>query len=85
MKLETTGFILRGHFSASIRMKLEWCERRLLARIHRLTLGKLRKEIEPVTAAQFMRWLLNWQHVAPGTQLQRRTGFARNHQAIARI
>ena len=47
---------------------LEWCERRLLARIHRLTLGKLRREIEPVTAAQFMRWLLRWQHVAPGTQ-----------------
>ena len=40
----------------------------MLARIHRLTLGKLRREIEPVTAAQFMRWLLRWQHVAPGTQ-----------------
>ncbi len=48
---------------------LEWCERRLLARIHRLTLGKLRREIEPVTAAQYMRWLLRWQHAAPGTQL----------------
>jgi ATP-dependent Lhr-like helicase len=47
----------------------EWCDRRLLARIHRLTLGRLRKEIEPVTAAQFMRWLLRWQHLAPGTQL----------------
>jgi len=41
----------------------------LLARIHRLTLGKLRREIEPVTAAQYMRWLLRWQHAAPGTQL----------------
>ncbi|HEX5483108.1 MAG TPA: DEAD/DEAH box helicase, partial [Terriglobia bacterium] len=48
---------------------LEWCERRLLARIHSLTLGKLRKAIEPVTAAQFMRWLLEWQHASPGTQL----------------
>jgi ATP-dependent helicase Lhr and Lhr-like helicase len=47
----------------------EWCERRLLARIHRLTVGTLRKQIEPVTAAQFMRWLLRWQHVAPGTQV----------------
>ena len=46
----------------------EWCERRLLARIHRLTVGMLRKQIEPVTAAAFMRWLLRWQHVAPGTQ-----------------
>jgi ATP-dependent Lhr-like helicase len=47
----------------------EWCDRRLLARIHRLTLGTLRKEIQPVTRAQFMRWLLRWQHVAPGTQV----------------
>jgi ATP-dependent helicase Lhr and Lhr-like helicase len=48
--------------------EVEWCERRLLARIHRLTVGMLRKQIEPVTAAAFMRWLLRWQHVAPGTQ-----------------
>ena len=48
----------------------EWCERRLLARIHRLTVATLRKQIEPATAAQFMRWLLRWQHVAPGTQVQ---------------
>jgi ATP-dependent helicase Lhr and Lhr-like helicase len=47
----------------------EWCERRLLARIHRLTVASLRKQIEPVTAAQFMQWLLQWQHVAPGTQV----------------
>jgi ATP-dependent Lhr-like helicase len=47
----------------------EWSERRLLARIHRLTVGMLRKQIEPVTAAQFMRWLMRWQHVAPGTQV----------------
>ncbi len=50
------------------RSEIEWCERRLLARIHRLTVGMLRKQIEPVTAAQFMRWLLRWQHVAPGSQ-----------------
>jgi ATP-dependent Lhr-like helicase len=49
--------------------EVEWCDRRLLARIHRLTLGALRKEIEPVTEAQFMRWLLRWQHVAPNSQL----------------
>ena len=47
----------------------EWCERRLLARIHRLTVGMLRKQIEPVTAAALMRWLMRWQHVAPGTQV----------------
>jgi ATP-dependent Lhr-like helicase len=49
--------------------EIEWCERRLLARIHRLTVGMLRKQIEPVTAAAFMRWLLRWQHVAAGTQV----------------
>jgi ATP-dependent Lhr-like helicase len=48
--------------------KTQWCERRLLARIHRLTLGTLRREIQPVTAAQFLRWLLRWQHVEPGSQ-----------------
>jgi ATP-dependent helicase Lhr and Lhr-like helicase len=46
----------------------EWCERRLLARIHRLTVATLRKQIEPVTPAAFMRWLLRWQHVASGSQ-----------------
>jgi ATP-dependent helicase Lhr and Lhr-like helicase len=47
----------------------EWCERRLLARIHRLTVATLRKQIEPVTAQHFMQWLLRWQHAAPGTQV----------------
>ena len=51
-------------------VQTEWCDRRLLARIHRLTVATLRKQIEPVTPAQFMRWLLRWQHVAPGSQLQ---------------
>lgn len=70
LKLESTGMILRGDFRGLETNTLEWCERRLLARIHRLTLGKLRKEIEPVTAAQFMRWLLNWQHVTPAHRLR---------------
>ncbi len=43
---------------------IEWCDRRLLARIHRYTLTRLRAEIEPVTASDFMRFLLDWQHVA---------------------
>ncbi len=51
-------------------LEIEWCDRRLLARIHRLTVATLRKQIEPVTAAQFMNWLLRWQHVAPGTQVR---------------
>lgn len=75
LNLESQGLILRGHFTcASSDENLEWCERRLLARIHRLTIGKLRKEIEPVTQAQFMHWLLKWQHIAPGTQLHDEQG-----------
>ena len=67
LRIEATGTILRGHFTGADASSTEWCERRLLSRIHRLTVGKLRKEIEPVTAAQYMRWLARWQHVAPGT------------------
>jgi ATP-dependent helicase Lhr and Lhr-like helicase len=69
LRLEATGAILRGKFTDPATPATEWCERRLLARIHRLTLGTLRKQIEPVTAAQFMRWLLRWQHIVPGTQV----------------
>ena len=74
LKLETTGLILRGRFRALESELQEWCERRLLARIHRLTLSQLRKEIEPVTIAQFIRWLLTWQHLTPGTQLRGEQG-----------
>jgi len=69
LRLEASGSVLRGQFTGASGSETEWCDRRLLARIHRLTLGALRKEIQPVTAAQFMRWLLRWQHVAPGTQV----------------
>jgi ATP-dependent helicase Lhr and Lhr-like helicase len=70
LRMEASGAILRGKFTDPKTEATEWCERRLLARIHRLTVATLRKQIEPVTAAQFMRWLLRWQHVAPGTQVQ---------------
>ena len=56
---------------------VEWCNRRVLARIHRLTLAKLRKEIEPVSAAALMRFLLRWQRVARNTQLIGADGLAR--------
>jgi ATP-dependent helicase Lhr and Lhr-like helicase len=68
LRLEGSGAILRGQFTESVGQKTEWCDRRLLARIHRLTVGKLRSEIQPVNAAQFMRWLLRWQHVSPQSQ-----------------
>ena len=69
LRLETGGAALRGKFTSPSSEQIEWCERRLLARIHRLTLGTLRKEIQPVTAAQFMDWLFRWQHVAASSQL----------------
>jgi ATP-dependent Lhr-like helicase len=69
LRLEASGAVLRGKFTDPATPDTEWCDRRLLARIHRLTLGRLRNEIQPVNAAQFMRWLLRWQHVAPSTQL----------------
>jgi len=59
-----------GSEQTSPEPETEWCERRLLARIHRLTVASLRRQIEPVTAAQFMNWLLRWQHLAPGTQVR---------------
>ena len=67
--LEHEGFVLRGRFTPGV-VELEWCERRLLARIHRYTLDRLRQEIEPVTAADFMRFLLRWQRVAPDARAE---------------
>jgi ATP-dependent Lhr-like helicase len=69
LRLEASGVILRGKFTDPRSELTEWCERRLLMRIHRLTLGQLRKEIQSVTPAQFMNWLLRWQHVASSAQL----------------
>jgi ATP-dependent Lhr-like helicase len=69
LRLEAGGAILRGKFSDPRAEQTEWCERRLLARIHRLTLGELRREIQSVTPAQYMNWVLRWQHVARGSQL----------------
>jgi ATP-dependent Lhr-like helicase len=71
-RLEATGEVLRGRFTPEAReanAELEWCNRRILARIHRMTIGRLRREIEPVSSADFMRFLFSWQHVASGTQL----------------
>ena len=82
LQLESEGAVLRGQFSGRIQTssemsgqallsgnQYEWCERRMLARIHKLTITTLRKQIEPVSAAAYMRWLAGWHHLAPGTQL----------------
>ncbi len=82
-QLVSEGQILRGQFSPMFdgpagngeahgerrEKETQWCNRRLLARIHRLTLGRLRREIEPVSSADFMRFLLRWQHVTPASRL----------------
>ena len=68
LTLEGEGVVLRGIFTPGIQ-GLEWCDRRLLARIHRYTLHRLRAEIAPVSAAEFMRFLFIWQHVDPGAVL----------------
>ncbi|HJY33823.1 MAG TPA: hypothetical protein VJ260_03175, partial [Vicinamibacterales bacterium] len=68
LTLESDGIVLRGSFTPGARDE-EWCDRRLLARIHRLTLNRLRAEIEPVTPAEFMRFLFTWQHVSPAHRL----------------
>ena len=84
LRMEASGTVLRGNFTGAAGTRAgapapheeetEWCERRLLARIHRLTLGTLRKQIEPVTPAQFMRWLIRWQHAEPGSQVSGERG-----------
>jgi len=72
--MEMQGLAMRGVFEHPAPAEdaphdIEWCERRILHRIHRLTLGTLRKQVEPVTPNVFMRWLLDWHHLAPQTQL----------------
>jgi ATP-dependent Lhr-like helicase len=72
-RVEGEGFAFRGHFTVPDGPE-EFCARRLLARIHIYTQQRLRREIEPVTAQDFMRFVLRWQHVAPGTKREGRLG-----------
>lgn len=67
--LENEGYVLRGHFSGNGEIT-EWCERRLLARIHRYTIKSLRKQIEPVCTADFMRFLFRWQRLHPDYRMK---------------
>lgn len=60
LALEQEGFVIQGHFTQQ-NQDLEWCERRLLARIHRYTISRLRREIEPVSLSQYMNFLFEWQ------------------------
>ena len=68
-QLEAEGYVMRGRFTPGVDQE-EWCERHLLARIHRYTIKRLRREIEPVELRDFMRFLFDWQHLTPDTQWQ---------------
>ena len=77
LTMEMQGLLMRGTFeypTTTEDYEIEWCERRILQRIHRRTVASLRKQIEPITPAVYMRWLLQWQHVAPQTQLSGEEG-----------
>ncbi len=88
LSAEMQGLVMRGTFEQPAPSpdreahETEWCDRRLLQRIHRLTLSTLRKRIEPVTPSAYMRWLLGWQHLAPNTQLTGEEGLL---QALSQL
>ncbi|HZJ56279.1 MAG TPA: DEAD/DEAH box helicase [Myxococcaceae bacterium] len=75
-RLESEGQVLRGMFRPGSQ-ELEWCDRRLLQRIHRLTIGRLRREIEPLSAQDFMRFLFRWHHLEPSDALGGQGGLLR--------
>ena len=66
-RLESEGQLLAGRFRPGAETD-EYCDRRILARIHRATISGLRREIEPVPQATFARFLFHWQHAIPGSQ-----------------
>ncbi|MGD0442789.1 MAG: DEAD/DEAH box helicase [Edaphobacter sp.] len=84
LTMEMQGLLIRGSFEYSAAEEpstsenpdheIEWCERRILQRIHRRTVATLRKQVESVTPAVYMRWLLQWQHIAPQTHLSGEEG-----------
>ena len=73
--LEAEGFVMRGRFTPGVDT-LEWCVRRLLARIHGYTLNRLRKEVEPVSSADFMRFLFDWQRASEENHADGQEGLA---------
>jgi ATP-dependent Lhr-like helicase len=83
--LEVQGLLMRGSFERPVTaddLETEWCERRILQRIHKVTIGARRKQVEPVSPETYYAWLLGWQHVAPQTQLSGEEGLL---DALARL
>jgi ATP-dependent Lhr-like helicase len=75
--MEAQGLLLRGSFAGPAptdEYEVEWCERRILKRIHDLTRSRLRKQVEAVSPDVFMRWLLSWQHLTPQSRLSGEQG-----------
>jgi ATP-dependent Lhr-like helicase len=81
-RLEGRGIAVRGRFEGGAAGE-QFCERSLLARIHRYTLARLRREIEPVSARVLLRFLLEWQHVAPGAKLAGEGGLLRALETLS--
>ena len=81
LRLESEGFVLRGRFTPAAN-DTEWCERRLLARVHRYTIQRLRAEIEPVSAADYLRFALEWQHVGAAHRVEGPFGLASVLEAL---
>ena len=75
-ELETQGYVLQGNWEPTA-AETQWCARRLLLRIHHYSKKKRCSQTEPVTAQDFMRFLLRWQHVAPGCQVRGTAGLRR--------
>ena len=73
IQLEAGGFLLRGQFTPGVGAE-EFCDRRLLARIHRATLDRLRRAIDPVSAQDYMRFLVAWQGLGPAGRFEGRAG-----------
>lgn len=85
LALETQGLLMRGSFEGALagdEFDTEWCERRILQRIHKLTIGTRRRQVEPVSPARFMHWLLGWQHIVPQTQVSGEDGLL---EAISKL
>ncbi len=80
-QLENEGLILRGRVTPGVEEE-EFCDRRILARIHRATLGRLRREIEPVSPAEFVGFLFQWQHMEPIAKLHGEDGLLDNIEML---
>jgi ATP-dependent Lhr-like helicase len=81
-RLESAGIAVRGRFESGL-CDEQFCDRSLLARIHRYTLVRLRREIEPVSAGDYLSFLLRWQHVHPEEHLFGEAGLLKTIEQLS--